>query len=422
MGEDKQADGREDVAIRSVGEERVADPATFASGAVAYKKTIVVRYLDNLIAWGDLLFRHDSPESINEATQLYLLAAEILGPCPKMSAQAAPSVEAVHELQTRLDAFCSAHDLIPLTPEGRGNGDAAPSPMLCFSVPQNDKILSFWDVVADRLYKIRHGMNIEGVVRNFALFEPVIDPAVDPRTLVNAVPDEKLLELSKHVSLALIDPLMLLKLRETGRCFVKLPEEFFDLEFPGHYFRRIKAVSITLPCVAGPFTSISCTLRLAKNSIRVTTDPGNGYARSVDDQGLPADDERFVSSNTRVEAIATSSAQHNSDVFELTFSDERYPPFEGAGVISEWLIELLSDVNPDSGRSDRQFDYSSISDVVLHINYTAREGGSDFKNSAVAHLRELNARSGDSRSRMGKRLRCRWPTGLSATGRRSDNG
>ena len=42
-----------------------------------------MKYLDNLIAWGDYLFRQDTIESINEATQLYVLAANILGPRPQ---------------------------------------------------------------------------------------------------------------------------------------------------------------------------------------------------------------------------------------------------------------------------------------------------------------------------------------------------
>ena len=36
---------------------------------VAYQKTVFMKYLDNLIAWGDHLFRQDSMEYINEATQ-----------------------------------------------------------------------------------------------------------------------------------------------------------------------------------------------------------------------------------------------------------------------------------------------------------------------------------------------------------------
>ncbi len=35
-----------------------------------------------------------------------------------------------------------------------------------------------WDIVADRLFKIRHCMNIEGVVRQLALFDPPIDPGM----------------------------------------------------------------------------------------------------------------------------------------------------------------------------------------------------------------------------------------------------
>ena len=46
---------------------------------VTYQKTTVMKYLDNLISWGDQLFRRDTIESINEATQLYIRAAVILG-------------------------------------------------------------------------------------------------------------------------------------------------------------------------------------------------------------------------------------------------------------------------------------------------------------------------------------------------------
>ena len=39
-----------------------------------------MKYLDNLIAWGDSLFRQDTIETLNEATQIYVLAANLLGP------------------------------------------------------------------------------------------------------------------------------------------------------------------------------------------------------------------------------------------------------------------------------------------------------------------------------------------------------
>ena len=149
---------------------------------VAYQKTTVMKYLDNLIAWGDYLFRQDSMESINEATQLYVLAAEILGPRPrKIPPQAKPPVESSTNWKTSSTASPTRSCRWRISSRrmpgaGQNGGDAAPLPMLYFCIPQNDKLLGYWDTVADRLFKIRHCMNIEGVVRQLALFEPPIDP------------------------------------------------------------------------------------------------------------------------------------------------------------------------------------------------------------------------------------------------------
>ena len=54
------------------------------------------------------------------------------------------------------------------------------------------------------------------------------------------------------------------------------------------------------------------------------------------------------------------------------------------GAISRWQLEM-----PDEFR---QFDYDSISDVILHINYTAREGGGALRGAVSDHLRDgINA-------------------------------
>ena len=49
---------------------------------IAFRMKVVMAYLDNLIAWGDSLFGQNTRESINEATQIYVLAKDILGPRP----------------------------------------------------------------------------------------------------------------------------------------------------------------------------------------------------------------------------------------------------------------------------------------------------------------------------------------------------
>jgi hypothetical protein len=146
---------------------------------------------------------------------------------------------------------------------------------------------------------------------------------------------------------------------------------------------------LTLPCVVGPYTTLSCTLRLLKNSIRINTTNGdNGYPHNVDDNGLPADDTRFVENNVPVKSIAASTAQNDSGMFEVAFQDSRYLPFEGAGVISTWSLELFNDNTDDFGISLRQFDYSTITDAILHVKYTAREDAGPFKTAAIQNLRD----------------------------------
>ena len=48
--------------------------------------------------------------------------------------------------------------------------------LLYFCVPPNEKLLKYWDAVADRLFKIRNSLNLAGIRRTLPLFEPPIDP------------------------------------------------------------------------------------------------------------------------------------------------------------------------------------------------------------------------------------------------------
>ncbi|HSO00747.1 MAG TPA: neuraminidase-like domain-containing protein, partial [Candidatus Nanopelagicales bacterium] len=690
---------------------------------LAYQKTVVMKYIDNLIGWADQLFRRDTIESINEATQLYILAAEILGPRPRaIPPRAAAAPKTYRELEPLLDDFSNAlvqiESWAPSGTLGSGLGsDEAIEPLvipsvLYFCIPPNDKLLGYWDTVADRLFKIRHCMNIEGVVRQLPLFEPPIDPAllvraaaagVDlstviqditapephhrfqvllqkanelcaevkalgqallsalekrdaealarlrsnhevqlldavrrvkaqqvteaqeslaalrktremaslrhefyrdvpflnsaeiahltmsgaaavgqaviegimagaaasypiPATTVGAAgwaasavaintpvdgarigagveagakaasiavslmreaaavsatmggyrrrwdewkreekvaareleqldrqiaaaevrlaiaekelenhdlqaeqareaedflrdkftsqdlydwtcaqtsaiyfqayqlayamakraerayrferdagsssssyiqfghwdslrkgllagdrlsldlrrlelaymeQDRRELELTKNISLLLHDPAALMTLKATGTCTVSLPEALFDMDFPGHYMRRIKSVSLTLPCVVGPYDSVNCTLTLETSQVRA-------------EANLSA---ALLEGHTPVRSVATSHGQADSGMFEVNFRDERYLPFEGAGAISTWRLELPLE--------DQAFDVESLSDVVMHLRYTARYGGDTLKEAArTARNAWLEAAASEPLARM----------------------
>ncbi|MDP1822774.1 MAG: hypothetical protein Q8L48_06020 [Archangium sp.] len=192
--------------------------------------------------------------------------------------------------------------------------------------------------------------------------------------------NEREYELTKHVSVLQLNPEQLLVLRRTGTCTVQLPEALFDLDGPGHYFRRIKSVAVSIPCVTGPFANVNCRLTLQGSSIRRKTPVAGGYARAGQN------DDRFEDLSGSAESVVTSSAQNDSGLFETNLRDDRYLPFEGAGAISTFVLTLPS--NPSKGEP-QQFDYDSIADVVFHVRYTAREGGETLRQGALANLTTL---------------------------------
>lgn len=179
-------------------------------------------------------------------------------------------------------------------------------------------------------------------------------------------------EQTKHVSLNLVHPEALVDLRETGSCFVDFPEAIFDLDTPGHYMRRIKSLSVTIPCTTGPYTNVSCKITQLANRVRTNTSLTGQYPW----KGL--DDNRFAHDAGGVESIVTSSGREDAGLFQLDFRDDRYLPFEGRGAISQWRLELPAEF--------RQFDYQTISDVVFHVRYTARDGGASLRAAAATGL------------------------------------
>jgi len=683
----------------------------------AYQKTVVMKYIDNLTAWGDQLFRLETLESINEATQLYVLASEILGRRPEViQRDVKPPVETFNSLETKLGALGNALEQIELLVADSGDtnstGDSSQTPdppsdtVLYFCVPENDKLLGYWSTVADRLFKIRHCMNIEGQALQLPLFEPPIDPALLVRAqaaglsvsdvlsdisvslpnyrfsimlqkasemvaevrnlgvellsalekrdaealstlrsgqelrllqavrdvrvnqiaeataniaalekskeiaqarkdyyesrefisnrersalalsvdsnialagkaeaeviaaMVHLTPDVKVgalttdgatygganlgasaesfgnlaqtlasilelnatitgriaeygrrqdewdfqanlatielaqidqqlaaaqirlaiaeqelhnhdqqiddarevdqflrgkftnqdlfqwmtgqvsglyfqsyqlaydlakraelcmqhelglnygetslirfgywdslkkgllaadhlaydlkrldiayldgnireYELTKHISLISLAPEQLIALKETGVCQFEIPEWLFDLDTPGHYRRRIKMASVTIPCVVGPYTTIHLKAQLVKSSYRRIAELTGGYDRlPPDDPAGP--DGRFVDDRKILESIVTSAGQNDAGLFEPAMRDERYLPFEGAGAISSWRLELPVEF--------KTFDYGSITDVILHLRYTARDGGDTLRAAAASSV------------------------------------
>lgn len=203
----------------------------------AYQKAIVMKYIDNLLDWGDDLFAQDTMESINEATMLYVLASDILGKRPQKLGKCETAndedltyerigpairrhseflvilenIQWLNSISIKQAVYAKANPVNQF--DQAASGKQVPNVLkyeeitrknenkkiqtklwetkaynkypsthlikqsiLVFCVPENQTLLQYWDRVEDRLFKIHHCMNISGMRRQLALFQPPIDP------------------------------------------------------------------------------------------------------------------------------------------------------------------------------------------------------------------------------------------------------
>jgi hypothetical protein len=206
------------------------------------------------------------------------------------------------------------------------------------------------------------------------------------------------LEMTRHVSLRQLDPMALIDFRVTGSCTVSIPEWLYDRDCPGHYMRRIKSVALSIPSVVGPYASVNCTLSLQASSVRTSPLLANGvYGRDP-----TQDDIRFIDYFGATDVVVTSGASNDSGMFETNLHDERFLPFEGAGAISTWTLTLPAEL--------RAFDYSTISDVIVHVRYTAREAGGLLGQTATNELLKIFADASRSPQALILNLKYDFPT------------
>jgi hypothetical protein len=185
-------------------------------------------------------------------------------------------------------------------------------------------------------------------------------------------------ELSRYVSLGLLNFTALQQLLVTGACDFTLPESLFDNDYPGQFNRRLTRVSVTVVYPnPGKFDNVKATLTLVANQVRTSTDTTTGYEESP-----PGSDTRFVYNYAAVpQKIALGNAQDDPGLFitaiASNIADQRYLPFENAGAISSWHLEMPQLYN--------EVDLSTVGDVVIHLYYTALDGGATLQQTVQAY-------------------------------------
>jgi hypothetical protein len=163
--------------------------------------------------------------------------------------------------------------------------------------------------------------------------------------------DVRRLELSKTISIGRLYPEQLQNLRNTGQMTFSTPMELFDRDFPGQYSRLIKRVKVTTIALVPPAEGIKATLS------------NSGLSRAV----VASNNYQFteVPVVKTPETIAFTGTQSASGILELQPLNDKLLPFEGLGVDTTWQFTLP--------KFNNFFDFETIGDVQLTIEYTALE-------------------------------------------------
>ncbi|WP_346832458.1 neuraminidase-like domain-containing protein [Pseudomonas abietaniphila] len=138
------------------------------------------------------------------------------------------------------------------------------------------------------------------------------------------------------------------RLLDEGIAAFEITQAMLDADYPGHTFRRIKRISVSLPVVLGPYQDIRATLTQTYNAVQIG--------------GVLKENMRAS------QQIAICTGVDDDGLFVFNFDDERYLPFEGTGVISRWTLSFR---NPQSQKEMIE----SITDIIVHFRYTAKIGG-----------------------------------------------
>jgi hypothetical protein len=175
--------------------------------------------------------------------------------------------------------------------------------------------------------------------------------------------EKRKLQLTKHVSLARLSPLEFQRFRETGTMVFATPMELFDWDFPGHYLRMIKRMSVSVFALIPPVQGIKATLsNIGISNIVINNDVLF----------------QTITAHRPPESVALTSPSNATGLFELQIQPEMLLPFEGLGVDTLWEFRMPKAAN--------LFDFETIADVLISIEYTALNSY-DYRQQVIENLR-----------------------------------
>ncbi|ESA33674.1 virulence plasmid kda a protein [Leptolyngbya sp. Heron Island J] len=256
---------------------------------------------------------------------------------------------------------------------------------LQFELPTNDRFINFghWDSLR------------RGLLAGEALLLDV--NRMEKFHLDN---DSRFQEIEKIIPLSRVDQAALLQLLGTGECNFSLNEALFNRDYPGHYFRVIKSISLSLkfvedsPLVDDPYFTVNASLTQVGNKTLLDPDINAvRYLMGIEGATQPGGTALRVNWRSNQQIAVSSPRQDNGmfGSFDLNFVfDDRYFPFEGTGAVSNWHLEIPLENNPDLVQRIQNANVLALEDVVIHIKYTSKFDRSEFRTQVQEEVRTLD--------------------------------
>lgn len=215
----------------------------------------------------------------------------------------------------------------------------------------------YWNLSAQEGTTDSQAQDRRGLTGSVRLLQDIFQ--LDQYAFLN---NQRKLQLVKLLSLSKLVPFEFQQFRETGLITFATPMELFDRDFPGHYLRLIKRVRTTVIALVPTTQGIHATLSTI------------GVSRVV----IGPEVFQTVPIRRPPEFVALSSPVNSTGVFELEAQTDMLLPFEGNGVDSRWEFRMPKPAN--------LFDYRTIADVLITIEYTALDSA-DYRAQVIQTLK-----------------------------------
>lgn len=158
----------------------------------------------------------------------------------------------------------------------------------------------------------------------------------------------------------------------------ELPARVFDIDFPGHYLRRLERITLAFEIPgSGSSKPISAMLYQTSNKVLLEADIEGARHLYSASQGSPKHVLRDLRPNQSIALWSVKEVSRNFDLQPSVPDKARYQPFEGTGLISSWRLAF-----PGGARNNPEFyrdNECRLKDITITVSYSAVDGSTAFR-------------------------------------------